>query len=195
MACSATVLFVLFVLRSVTLPAAAQVYLTKNVRDGYSPGCCKRVYLQPPPLNPFTKLTLCFDTTEEAQHWTDAIQWCQQARQILDSADAAAAAALEVPLPREESKDAQTLARAAIDSMPDLLPDLSNVADLTPPPPHPTAQHAARLQSASPPPPTPPPPRDARAQPTASSQMPPAFVMLDISHLNLPRLSQLQDDA
>jgi hypothetical protein len=55
--------------------------------------------MQPQPLNPFTKLTLCFDTTQEAQEWTDAIQWCQQSRQILDSADAAAAAALEVPMP------------------------------------------------------------------------------------------------
>jgi hypothetical protein len=159
--------------------------------------------MQPPPLNPFTKLTLCFDTTQEAQEWTDAIHWCQQARQILDSADAAAAAALEVPMPREEP---QILSHAAIDSLPELLPDLPNVADLTPPPPRPARNHAPRNSAASPPPPTPPlpsqptppppppPPSDAKVKPSLASSLAPGFVMLDISHLNLPGLSELQED-
>lgn len=154
--------------------------------------------MQPQPLNPFTKLTVCFDTTQEAQEWTDAIQWCQQARQILDSADAAAAAALEVPMPREEP---QILSHAAIDSLPELLPDLPNVADLTPPPPHPASNHAPRNSAASPPPPTPPsqpppppPPSDAKGKPSLASSLAPGFVMLDISCLNLPGLSELQED-
>ena len=90
-----------FISPDLTSPAAAQFYPAKSVRAGYSPGCCKRLQLQPLPQNPFTKLIFCFDTLEEAHQWTEAFQWCQQAREILDEADAAAAAALEVPVPRK----------------------------------------------------------------------------------------------
>jgi hypothetical protein len=86
---------------ALTSPAAADVHVAKSARAGYSPGCCKRLQLQPLPSNPFSKLILCFDTIEEAQQWTDAIRWCQQAKEILDEADAAAAAALEVPIQRK----------------------------------------------------------------------------------------------
>jgi hypothetical protein len=168
--------------------------MAKNLRPGYSPGCCKRIHLQP--QSPVPKLTLCFDTQEEAQQWSDAIQWAQQAREILDSADAAAAAALEVPIQREES---QTLTLAAIDSLPELLPDLDNVADLTPPPPRapaplplrPVHALAPPLSPAQPLPPPPPPAVQANAP--HNSELAPAFVMLDISELNLPRLSEIED--
>ena len=83
-----------FISPDLTSPAAAQFYPAKSVRAGYSPGCCKRLQLQPLPQNPFTKLIFCFDTLEEAHQWTEAFQWCQQAREILDEADAAAAAGL-----------------------------------------------------------------------------------------------------
>ena len=145
---------------------------------------------------PHTKLTLCFDNHEEAQQWTDAIRWAQQARDVLQSVDVAAAAALEVPIQREES---QTRTLAAIDSLPELLPDLDNVADLTPPPPlapAPVPLHPVHAPT-PPSPPAPPlaPPPDAHAKAPLNTGLPPAFVMLDISQLNLPRLSELEENA
>jgi hypothetical protein len=184
-------------------PSAAVILLAKNVRSGYSPGCCKRIYLQSQPLIPHAKLTLCFESLEEAQQWSDAIHWAQEARAILDSADAAAAAALEVPIPREES---QTRTLAAIDSLPELLPDLDNVADLAPPPPRVRAQVPLPPVDPPPHPPPPsqlssppaaqlPPPPVATAATTWKSGLAPGFVMLDISHLDLPALSQIEENA
>ncbi len=217
-----------FISPGLTSPAAAQFYPAKSVRAGYSPGCCKRLQLQPLPQNPFTKLIFCFDTLEEAHQWTEAFQWCQQAREILDEADAAAAAALEVPVPRKvcwchvknrvvchcfdrydvfvfflkcaRQEETQSRTLAAIDSLPELLPDLDNVADLTPPPPRPNRSNSPRdlsppppppvppPQPSPPPPPLPPPPSEQKAKPRFASQLPPGFVMLDISSLNLPAI-------
>jgi hypothetical protein len=155
--------------------------------------------MQAQSLIPHTKLTLCFDTHEEAQQWTDAIGWAQQAREILDSADAAAAAALEVPIQREES---QSRTLAAIDSLPSLLPDLDNVADLPPPPPPPATVPRRPVDSPAEPYQTSksaalplPPITHAQAMAPFNTGLAPGFVMLDISHVQLPRFSELQEDA
>jgi hypothetical protein len=182
---------------------AAVVFFAKNTRDGYSPGCCRRLSLQPRPSNPFTKLTLCFETLEEAQEWADAIRWCQDARQILDSADEAAAAALQVPVAHDDESPARVF--AAIDSLPELLPHLPNVADLTPP----TScypGHALNCIAPAPPPPPLLPPQQTSppssklhkltgaesAGPRLNSQLQPGYVMLDISGLDLPSFAQLE---
>jgi hypothetical protein len=95
-------------------------------------------------------------------------------------------------------EETQTQTLAAIDALPELLPDLDNVADLAPPPPRPTRPNPPRDLSPPPPPPPlppqpslqlpppPPSPSQEKAKPRGAAQLPPGFVMLDISSLNLP---------